>query len=39
MSGPLYSYKENFEESEKSRYRLFVSELGNPAVFEYDTWI
>lgn len=39
MSGPLYSYKENFEESEKSRYRLFVSELGNHAVFEDDTWI
>lgn len=39
MSGPLYSYKETFEESEKSRYRLFVSELGNHAVFEDDTWI
>lgn len=39
MSGPLYSYKENFEELEKSRYRLFVSELGNHAVFEDDTWI
>lgn len=39
MSGPLYSYKENFEESEKSRYRLFVSELGNHAIFEDDAWI
>lgn len=39
MSGPLYSYKETFEESEKRRYRLFVSGLGNHAVFEDDTWI
>ena len=34
MSGPLYSYKENFEEIRKSRYRLFVSELGNHAVLK-----
>lgn len=39
MSGPVYSYKENFQESEKSRYRLFVSKLGYHAVFEDDTWI